>query len=225
MPAVNITIAINEAIYLRDPLETPLGKRIIQHSILLLDSIGFEEFNFKKLAKHMGSTEASVYRYFENKYKLLAYLVAWYWDFMHFMVLIDIRNLDDAKARLKQAVTTLVNKLDSAVTPDFVDQSRLHHVVVEHGTKVYHTKNVDSHNAEGYYANYKKIVKLLTDLILAVDPQFRYPVALATNIIEQSLNNEYYLEHLPSLTDQPSGDTDPRLETIATIEYMLARLL
>jgi len=75
MQAISITIAINDSIYLRDPLKTSLGKRIIKNSILLIDDIGFEEFNFKKLAVFMNSTEASVYRYFENKYKLLTYLV------------------------------------------------------------------------------------------------------------------------------------------------------
>ena len=225
MQAISITIDINDSIYLRDPLKTSLGKRIIKNSILLIDDIGFEEFNFKKLAVFMNSTEASVYRYFENKYKLLTYLVAWYWDFMHFMVLLDISNVNDPKARLRQTVETLVNKLDSTATPDFIDQGRLHHVVVEHATKIYHTKKVDAHNAEGYYANYKKIVKLLAEQILAVDPTYRYPVALATSIIEQSLNNEYYLEHLPSLTDVSESKKNPRKETVATIEYMLDRLL
>ena len=45
----SIKISLNENLYLRDPQETDLGKRIIQHSILLIDEVGFESFNFKKL--------------------------------------------------------------------------------------------------------------------------------------------------------------------------------
>ena len=74
--AIGIKISLNDRLYLRDPQETSLGKKIIQHSILLIDKVGFEAFNFKKLAQYMGSTEASVYRYFENKHLLLIYLVS-----------------------------------------------------------------------------------------------------------------------------------------------------
>lgn len=225
MPQINITIDINKSIYIRDPLETNLGRKIIEHSIILIDKIGFEELNFKKLAISMNSTEASIYRYFENKYKLLAYLVAWYWDFMHFMVLMDIRNIKEPKIKLFQAISTLVNSLDSSITPSYINQTKLHKVVVENANKVYHTKNVDSLNKEGYYINYKKIVKSLSEMILEIDSQFKYPIALATNLIEQSLNNEYYIEHLPSLTDLKSKKVNARLETIKMIEYMINKVL
>ena len=225
MPKVSITIDINENIYLRDPLQTDLGKKIICHSIILLDKGGFEELNFKKLAIVMGSTEASIYRYFENKYKLLAYLVAWYWDLMHFMLLIDIRNIKDSKKKLLKAIETLVNSLDNSTTPSFIDQEKLHNIVVENATKVYHTKKVDALNKEGFYMNYKKIVKTLSEIIIEIDPKFKYPKALASNIIEQSLNNEYYLDHLPGLTDVNNSKTSSRSETIKMISYMIDRLL
>lgn len=225
MPKVNITIDINENIYLRDPLQTDLGKKIIGHAIVLLDEVGFEELNFKKLANLMGSTEASIYRYFENKYKLLAYLVAWYWDLMHFMLLIDIRNIDDNKKKLQKAVETLVNSLNNSTTPSYIDQERLHNIVVENATKVYHTKKVDALNKEGFFLNYKKIVKKLSEIILEIDPKFKYPKALATNIIEQSLNNEYYLDHLPGLTDKGPNKSTSKAETIKMIYYMIDRVL
>ncbi len=225
MPQVNITIDINKSIYLRDPLETSLGKRIIEHAIILIHEIGFEELNFKKLAISMNSTEASIYRYFENKYKLLAYLVAWYWDFMHFSILMDTRNIKDPRAKLHQSIDTLVNSLSTPFTPSYIDESKLHTVVVENATKVYHNKKVDSLNKEGFYQNYKKIVKTISQMILEIDPKFKYPIALATNLIEQSLNNEYYMEHLPSLTDTSKKSDNPRVETIKMIEYMVDRIL
>lgn len=225
MPQVNIVIDINESIYLRNPLETNLGKKIIECAIPMIHDIGFEELNFKKLAAEMNSTEASVYRYFENKYKLLAYIVSWYWDFMHFNILMDIRNLDDPKDQLKQAISTLVNSLDTPFTPEYIDQSKLHTVVVENATKVYHNKKVDALNKEGFYRNYKKIVKTISELIAKIEPQFPYPVALATNIIEQSLNNEYYIEHLPSLTDVSTQDSDARKETVKMMDFMVSRIL
>lgn len=225
MPLINVTINIKDSIYLRDPLQTNLGKSILYSAIELIDEVGLEGFNFKKLANKIESTEASIYRYFENKYKLLAYLVAWYWDFMHFLIIMDTRNISDPRTRLQHTVQTLVNSLDSDLTPDYIDQTKLHRLVVENATKVYHTKNVDKLNAVGFYLNYKKIVKSISEMILAIDPQFVYPIALATNIIEQSLNNEYYIEHLPNLTDVKEKGVDPRHETTKMIDYMLAKIL
>jgi len=225
MPQINIIVDISDKLYLRNPVETDLGKRIIEYSILLLDEIGFEDLNFKKLAKHMDSTEASIYRYFENKYMLLAYLVSWYWDIIHFTLLIDIRNIKEPKKKLAQCVKTLVNSLDDSTTPKYIDQEKLHNIVVENAAKVYHTKKVDALNKEGFYRNYKKIVKRISEIILEIDCDFKYPTALATNIIEQSLDSEYYLDHLPSLTDHKSRNADSKMETIKIITYMIDRIL
>jgi len=225
MKKIDIEVSINDRIALKDPLQTELGKKIIKHAIDLLHEIGFEALTFKKLAKEAKTTEASVYRYFENKYKLLVYLTTWYWDFMHFMLMIDIRHIREPKAKLKQAVTTLVNALNSPMTPEYIDQSKLHIVVVENASKVYHNKKVDKLNQEGYYVNYKKIIKTLSEMILETDKDFAYPIAFATNIVEQSLNNEYYLEHLPSLTDNIQKSKSAAAATVQMIDYMIDRIL
>jgi len=226
MPQINILIEVNESIYIRNPLETALGKKIIGQSILLMDETGFEDFNFRKLALSIGSTEASVYRYFENKYMLLAYLVAWYWDYMHFLILMETRNIEKAKERLKISITTLVNSLKNPSTPSYIDQPKLHAIVVENAAKVYHTKKVDDLNKIGFYLNYKKLVKTLADNITEIDIKYKYPRALATSIIEQSLNYEYYIAHLPTLTDHTThSKTDAHTETLEMVWYMVNRLL
>jgi hypothetical protein len=225
MPQVNITININQSIYKRDPTETNLGKKIIEYSIILMDDIGFEEFTFKKLAAQMGSTEASIYRYFDGKYMLLTYLVAWYWDFLHFVILSDIRNLSHPKERMLRIITALVNALEGTATPSYIDQTKLHAIVVENATKVYHTKRVDSLNKIGFYLNFKKLVNTLVNNILALAPDYKYPKALATSIIEQSLSYEYYMNHLPGLTDhEKSKPGNVRKETIEVIWYSLDKL-
>ncbi len=72
----NIKIEIPSGIYIKDPETSDLGKRIVEDSIKLIESIGFESFNFKKLGKQIGSNESSIYRYFESKHKLLIYLTS-----------------------------------------------------------------------------------------------------------------------------------------------------
>ena len=66
-----LTFKLNTNLFLRDPQGTELGKNIISASIRLIDRVGFDEFTFKKLAKAIHSTEASIYRYSENKHRLV----------------------------------------------------------------------------------------------------------------------------------------------------------
>ena len=43
----NLKIQVPDKIYIKDPESSDLGKRIIQHSILLIEEIGFDSFTFK----------------------------------------------------------------------------------------------------------------------------------------------------------------------------------
>ena len=70
---MHLKININEKLFLSDPQETELGRSILKHSVLLIHRVGYENLTFKKLAIEAGTTEASVYRYFENKQRLLIY--------------------------------------------------------------------------------------------------------------------------------------------------------
>ena len=84
---VSLQIKMNEALYLRNPENSELGKGILKFSIQMINEIGFEAFTFKKLAKEIASTEAGIYRYFENKHRLLVYLTAWYWSWLEYQIL------------------------------------------------------------------------------------------------------------------------------------------
>ena len=84
----NLKIQVNEKIYVKDPETSVLGRNIIKESILLIDEIGFDDFTFKKLGERIGSNESSLYRYFENKHKLLIYLSSWYWSWMEYRLIL-----------------------------------------------------------------------------------------------------------------------------------------
>ena len=199
--AIGITVTLNERLYLKNPQETTLGKSLIKESILLIDEIGFEVFNFKKLAKAMGSTEASVYRYFENKHNLLIYLVSWYWEWVSYLIDINIRNIEDPKRQLKIIIGTLVYASKDNPSIDYVNESVLHRLIIAEGTKAYHTKEVDKENVEGFFANYKKLCEKVAVVIAAINPKFPYPHTLASNLFEMANNHIYFAQHLPRLTD------------------------
>lgn len=199
--AVSILIRLNDKLYLRDPQATKLGKKIIQHSILLIDEIGVEEFTFKKLAQRIASTEASVYRYFENKHLLLIYLLCWYWEWMKFNIDYNTMNIIDPRRKLKIVISSIVATSRRNTSIDFVDEDVLHRIVVAEATKAYHTKQIDEENKFGFFFTYKALNKTIADIIEEIRPNYPYPRALAVTLLEMANSHIYFAQHLPSLTD------------------------
>jgi len=76
-----IKIHASERLAIRDPEDTTLGRNIVRQGLILMHKLGYEHFTFKKLADEMHTTEASIYRYFENKHRLLLYILSWYLEF------------------------------------------------------------------------------------------------------------------------------------------------
>lgn len=210
--AIGVKISLNKGLYLRDPQESSLGKKIIKYSILLIDEIGFEAFNFKKLALRINSTEASIYRYFENKHKLLLYLMAWYWEWLTFLIDLNSRNIEDPNRRLKIIIETLVYASQENPTIEYVNENVLHHIIVSEGSKAYHIKEVDEENEEGFFSNYKQLVDKIANVAKEISPSFPYPRTLASNLYEMANNQIYFAEHLPRLTDIHSrNDNDDEI--------------
>lgn len=200
--AVAIKMKLNEKLYLRDPQETKLGRNIIQHSILMIDQMGFEDFTFKKLAERIDSTEASIYRYFENKHRLLLFLLSWYWEWLKYCIDLKILNIEDPRRRLRIALETLVDAShhDDPST-EHVNEAVLHRIVIAESAKGYYTKQVDSENEQGLFFTYKALCKSLQSIIVEINPRFPYPRALASTLMEMAKSHVYFSEHLPSLTD------------------------
>jgi AcrR family transcriptional regulator len=199
--SVEINFKLNEALFLRNPQDTDLGRRILKHSILLIDEIGFEAFTFKKLAKIIQSTEASIYRYFENKHLLLVYLLSWYFEWLSYSIDRNIQNLTDPYRKLEIAISTIVIASIENPAVDYINESVLHRIIISEGAKAYHTKLVDQDNQKGLFLDYKRLNGKVSALIKEVDADFKYPQALASNILEMVNNQVFFALHLPRLTD------------------------
>ncbi len=202
----SVQIEISDRIYLKNPDESKLGRKILQESILLLDELGFEQFNFKKLAQRIGSTEASVYRYFENKHKLLVYLVAWYWNWLEYHFVMQARGEENARKQLEIAIEILSKPIEMDPTFMHIDESALHRVVVSESAKAYLTKDVDADDSEGFFRSYKRLCQRLASLISQLNPDYSFPTALIASIIESAHHQKFFSVHLPSLTEVTEGD-------------------
>jgi AcrR family transcriptional regulator len=198
---VNIQILLNKKLFIRDPQETELGKNIITHSILLIDKLGFEQFTFKKLADEIHSTEASVYRYFENKHKLLVYLVSWYWAWIEFQIDFKTNNITDPEKALRIILGIIAESGQEDLSIEHINESILHRIVVCESSKAYLTKQVDKENSEGFFMNYKSLCQRIAEFIRQINPKYPYPKALASNLIETAHEQLFFAQHLPGLTD------------------------
>lgn len=192
---------IPEGLYLKDPLQSKLGKKIISTSIILMDEIGFEAFTFRKLAKAMESNETTLYRYFENKHLLLLYLVVWYWNWVSYLIDYNIKNIDDPDRKLDLIIDNFVDATKDNPSVDFVNEQILHRIIITESSKAYHTKSIDEENKHGFYLTYKKLIQKVADVILEIDKKFPYPHSFASNLFEMANNEIYFAEHLPRLTD------------------------
>ncbi len=221
MGSISVNLTINEKLYLRDPQATKLGRKIVQNSIVLIDEIGFEQFSFGKLARRIKSTEASIYRYFENKHLLFVYLLNWYWEWMKFRVDFNTMNIEDPVRRLKIAIRIIVDTANRNTSIDFVDEDILHRIVVAEGTKGYHTKSVDEENKDGFFLSYKLLCLKIADIILTIKPNFPYPRTLASTLVETANNTIYFAQHLPRLTDLEHKEENFYNKIIYMLEHMV----
>ena len=198
---LQVQIKMNEALFLRNPEGTELGRNIIRHSIELIYKSGFEVFTFKKLAEDIGTTEAGVYRYFENKHKLLLYLTAWYWGWLQFQIGFQTNNITDPVVKLKKVIKLLSQAVEDDALTGHVSESLLHQIIILEGSKAYLTRQVNEDNKQQFFKPYKDLCALIGDIILACNPEYKYPKTLASTIIEIAHFQNFFMNHLPSLTD------------------------
>jgi AcrR family transcriptional regulator len=216
---LHVQIKMNEDLYLRNPDSSELGKKIILYSIRMIYKNGFESFNFKKLAEEINSTEASVYRYFENKHRLLIYIVAWYWSWLEFQINYETNNIEDPIIKLRKTIKLLASKVLDDDSTIYIDESLLHQIVISEGSKVYLTKHVDEDNRQRFFKPYKQLCATIGVIISECNAEYKYPRSLATTIIEIAHFQNYFMVHLPLLTD--FGENKNEDEIIAFLEDLV----
>lgn len=198
---LQLQIKMNEALFLRNPEGSELGKKIIKHGIQLIHKNGFENLTFKKLAEDIGTTEAGIYRYFENKHKLLVYITAWYWSWLEFQISFHTNNIDDPTVKLKRVIKLLATSVKDDEQTSYVNESLLHQIAISEGSKAYLTKHVSEDNKQHFFKPYKDLCAAIGDIILECSPKYKYPKSLASTIIEMAHFQNFFMNNLPSLTD------------------------
>ncbi|MFT5885371.1 MAG: hypothetical protein ACI9IP_001831 [Arcticibacterium sp.] len=206
---VDFNVKLNSKLFLKDPHSTSLGEQIVQKGLKMLSEIGYEAFTFKKLAKEIPTTEATIYRYFENKHKLLIYLVDWYWAYIEFQVMFSINNILEPKQKILKIINLLVREDNSNSFLSWLDPKDLYYVVIAEGSKTYLSKEVDDNNKEMLYKPYKDLCSMIATVFIEYKSTFKYSHTLASTLIEASHFQYFFMHHLPKLCDF-SDSKDPK---------------
>ncbi len=214
-----LQIKMNEALYLRNPESSELGKNILKHSIQLISKSGFESFTFKKLAEDIGTTEAGIYRYFENKHKLLVYLTAWYWGWLEFQISFHTNNIEDPAVKLKRVITLLATAVEDDEQTNYINESLLHQIIIAEGSKAFLTKQVEEDNKQHFFKPYKDLCAVVGNIISECNPAYKYPRSLASTIVEMAHFQNFFMNNLPSLTD--FGNTKEESEIISFLNDLV----
>jgi AcrR family transcriptional regulator len=196
-----ISIKVNDKIYLRDPESTELGKQIVKSAIDLIGQLGFEAFTFKKLAAETKTTEATIYRYFENKHRLLLYILNWYWSYLEYLVDVKVQGVSDPKNQLKIIIDLLTHELPDTTGKVDYHKTYLNEIVIAESSKVYLVKDVNEINKSQVFKPYKDLCAKIAAIISAYNPSYKYPKSLSSMLIETSHHQQFFESHLPNLTD------------------------
>ena len=200
-----VSFKVNEKLYLRDPESSDLAKMIVKSSIDLIYEIGFEQFTFKKLALEIQTTEASVYRYFENKHRLLLYILNWYWCYMEFLVIFRLQNITDSKLKLTTIVNLLSNDLEESSGKFDYNKKFLNQIVISESSKAYLVKDVIEINKDEVFKPYKDLCTRIAEIISEYNPNYEYPRSLSSTLIETSHTHQFFSGFLPKLTDKENS--------------------
>ncbi len=195
------TLKLNENIYLKNPSESEVGLKIISQGIELIAEIGIEQFTFRKLGQRIGSPESTIYRYFENKHKLLVYLISYYWCWLEYRLVFAMANIDSPEERLNRALEVITSDIEEDSNFSHINEVALHRIVISESAKVYLTKEVDAENKAGLFQVYQNLLERLTNIIHEINPKYAHPHTLMSMVIEGVHQQKYFAEHLPGLTE------------------------
>jgi AcrR family transcriptional regulator len=198
---LQISIQPNNKLALRDPERSALGKKIVREGIVLMYQLGYEQFTFKKLAESIQTTEAGIYRYFENKHRLLLYILTWYWNYVEYHATVSLQNLQDPALKIKKILELLTEGLPNWSDASGIDKRALQEIVIAESSKAYLTKEVDAINGEQLFKPYKDLCQHIGNVFIEYNPTYAYPRSLASTIVETAQLQPYFMEHLPKLTD------------------------
>jgi AcrR family transcriptional regulator len=215
-----IQIQLNEKLFVRDPASSDVGRSIVKQGAAMIEKMGLEEFTFKKLATKLKTNESSIYRYFENKHRMLVYLVDWYWRWIEYLVVVHINNIKDPYKKIDVILNILMLKVDADLVggPD-MDKQILHQLVIKEASKSYLTSHVVEDNKLQLFKPYKDLCARIAAIFLEINPKYKYGRSLTSTVLEMAHYQYFFMHNLPRLTD--FGQAKDEKEIIKFLRHLI----
>ncbi len=220
-----VKFKVNEHLYLKDPENSEIGRAIVKNSIELIYETGFESFTFKKLAQKINSTEATVYRYFSSKHKLLTYILNWYWSYIEFISKLRLQEIKEPQQKMEKILEIITHNDETDDKIEDYDLTKLHNIVIAESSKAYLVKEVDEINKEMVFSPLKSLCAFIGDIIAEAKPDFPYPKSFASTLLETSHDQQFFSEHLPKLTDNHIDRIDHKKYVLDYLRFITFNLI
>jgi AcrR family transcriptional regulator len=192
----------NSELYLKNPSDSDLGRRILQKGMEMMYEMGLEDFTLRKLALALNTNESSIYRYFENKNRLLQYYSEWYWRWLDYQMFVCTQNVVSPRERLDIIVELLTaQRVVANIQEYWLEGNLLRNLIIQEGMKSYLTIRVDEDNKLQLFKPYKELCGKIAAIISELNPDYPFPRAFASTLLEMAHHQFFFVRHLPSLTD------------------------
>ena len=220
-----VKFKVNENLYVKDPENSEVGRAIVKYSIELIYETGFESFTFKKLAQKINSTEATVYRYFSSKHKLLTYILNWYWSYLELISKFRLSEIKDPKEKIEKMLSIITHQENYENTIEDYDLKKLHAIVIAESSKSYLVKEVDEINKELVFNPLKSLCGFIGEVISEAQPDFPYPKSFASTLLETAHDQQFFSEHLPKLTDNNNKKVEHKKYVLEYLRFITFNLI
>lgn len=203
MEELHIQIDVSPDLFVKNPDNSVLGKKIVSTSIDLIHELGFESFTIKKLSTKIGSPESTIYRYFESKHMILFYLIYWYWSWVEYRLVFKTHNLPFPEEKLGSAIALLTETVIEDSTFSHINEILLDRIIMSEAVKAYFTKRKNFKTEQTLFSVYQRVVERVSKMVLEINPKYLYSHMLVSTIIEGAHQQRFFAENIPSLTDIP----------------------
>ncbi|KQK26628.1 TetR family transcriptional regulator [Chryseobacterium aquaticum] len=220
-----VKFKVNENLYLKDPENSEIGRAIVKNSIELIYETGFESFTFKKLAQKINSTEATIYRYFSSKHKLLTYILNWYWSYIEFISKLRLQEIKEPQQKMEKILEIITHNDETDDKIEDYDLTKLHNIVIAESSKAYLVKEVDEINKEMVFSPLKSLCAFIGEIIVEAKTDFPYPRSFASTLLETAHDQQFFSEHLPKLTDNHISKIDHKKYVLNYLRFITFNLI
>lgn len=215
-----LQIHLSEKLFLKDPASSAVGRSIVHQGAVMIEKMGLEEFTFKKLATKLKTNESSVYRYFENKHRLLIYLVDWYWRWIEYLVIVHTQNIKEPTKKIDVVLNILMLNIDGDLLDGLdVKKHIMHQLVIKEGSKSYLTHHVTEDNKMQLFKPYKDLCGRIATIFLEIKPKYKYARSLTSTVLEMAHYQYFFMHNLPRLTDFSQAKDEK--EIIAFLRHLI----